>query len=111
MLRGTPDGIAAPARPSGPRLHDDPVRPAFLTAKVSTPTRGPGQYLVDLEAEARSALDYFLERSASLPNEVRLHLLLVPLKDKAALEAHLHKRLRNLQQPEVEENDDEGAGS
>lgn len=44
MLRGTPDGIAAPARPSGPRLRDDPVRPAFLTAEVSTPTRGPGQF-------------------------------------------------------------------
>jgi hypothetical protein len=63
------------------------------------------EYLGELEAEARAALDYFVERSAVLPEEVQLHLLLVPLKDKAALEEHLHARLRNLQQP-VEEEDD-----
>lgn len=65
------------------------------------------EYVAALETEARKALDYFLERSSALPKEVRLHLLLVPLKDKAALVKHLHRRLRDLQQPVEEEEDDE----
>jgi hypothetical protein len=64
------------------------------------------EYLAALEAEAREALDYFLEQSADLPEEVRVHLLLVPVKNKAALVRYLHGRLQDLQQP-VEEEDDE----
>lgn len=62
------------------------------------------RFLASLEEEARVALDYWLERSAVLPEEVRLHLLLVPLKEKRAFVRHLHGRLRALQQP-VEEED------
>jgi hypothetical protein len=64
------------------------------------------KYLAALEAEAREALDYFVEESAVLPAEVRIHLLLVPVKDKAKLVEHLHARLKDLQQPVEEEDDD-----
>lgn len=62
-------------------------------------------FVTELEAEARAAMDYFLDQSSALPSEIQLHLLLVPLKDKKALVTHLHRRLRALQQP-VEEDDD-----
>jgi hypothetical protein len=83
-----------------------PVLLTYDSTAVNAYDEVSPDFVAALEAEAREALDYFLERSASLPDQVRVHLLLVPVKEKAALARHLHGRLQDLQQP-VEEDEDE----
>lgn len=82
-----------------------PVLITYDSSVINAHNEVSPDYIAALELEARQALDYFLERSASLPDEVRVHLLLVPVKKKAVLVQHLHRRLHDLQQP-VEEDED-----
>jgi hypothetical protein len=83
-----------------------PVLLTYDSGAINAADAVTPEYIAALEAEARDALNYFVAQSAALPDEIRVHLLLVPVKNKAKLVEHLHARLHDLQQP-VEESDDD----
>ncbi|MCW2951034.1 MAG: hypothetical protein JWQ48_204 [Conexibacter sp.] len=64
-------------------------------------------YRAALEKEIRHYYSLFVRRSAGLPREVQIHVILVPLRQKKALVRHLDTRLREIQGSTQDEADDE----
>jgi Cap4 SAVED domain len=73
-----------------------PVLLTYDSAAVSDYDRVCEEYEAALREEVEGIFNRF-KGNARLPAEIYIHLILVPLKDKAELNAALHKRLKDLQ--------------
>jgi Cap4 SAVED domain len=120
LIQGKVDGPYAPRikrlLDPGVSLDDvfDTLRiPVLLTYNSTTVKRHrrvSDDYKAELEREVRRLYALFVDKCVGLPDDVRVHVILVPLRHRGNLVRHLDERLRELQgndDEEVEEGIDE----
>lgn len=84
-----------------------PVLLTYNSRAVDRHEKVTAEYKTALEREIRSYYALFASKCDQLPEDVQIHVILVPLKKKEALVSLLDRRLRELQGPAQDESDDE----